>query len=411
MLNICYLNISNKSSTTGVDRYLSILIKGITKYAPSAKITFLDFTYNNEILFPRYCEDNNYKRVVIPLPQRYSNILNKPYWMDKYFETVITILQPHLEVDMLYHVNSSNLIPLALKLKQNLQGKIISHVHLIPWKEYYEWNRAQFNKLYAQHIAGNRAEKFYVNAREKDFYKKADKIICVTKIGKEFVHKVAQIHQNRIINIMNGIEDLLPDNFIRRGDSNTITILFAGRVCEGKGIFFVLDSLKIVKNKGYDFKFVIAGACGDDTKRTILNKYPNLNIDILGNINFSTLEKLYLSSDIGVIPSLKEQASYVAIEMAMYGLPIVCTAVDGLDEIFTDRLNALKVDTLFSKLSGLTIDVEMMANKIITLMKNKKLRISMGKNIRILYEQELSSCRMIQSTLEIYKEINQMKTS
>lgn len=45
--------------------------------------------------------------------------------------------------------------------------------------------------------------------------------------------------------------------------------------------------------------------------------------------------------------SLQEQHSYAAIEMAMFGMPMIITAVDGLDEMFVDEISCLKVNTLF----------------------------------------------------------------
>ena len=89
--------------------------------------------------------------------------------------------------------------------------------------------------------------------------------------------------------------------------------------------------------------------------------------------------------------------------MAMFGLPVITTAVDGLDEIFTDKVNALKVNTLFSKTHGLTVDTEQLAKKIILLIENKKVRKQLSRNIRRLYETELTLQRMMNQTEEVYK--------
>ncbi len=89
--------------------------------------------------------------------------------------------------------------------------------------------------------------------------------------------------------------------------------------------------------------------------------------------------------------------------MAMYGLPVITTAVDGLDEIFTDNVNALKVNTLFSKARGLTVDTVQLAAKIIFLIENKKIREQLSLNVRRLYETELTLDRMMKQTVEVYK--------
>jgi glycosyltransferase involved in cell wall biosynthesis len=126
---------------------------------------------------------------------------------------------------------------------------------------------------------------------------------------------------------------------------------------------------------------------------------------VKGRIPFEELKKLYAQCDIGIIASLQEQASYVAIEMAMFGLPIVSTAVDGLDEIFTDEINALKVRTKFSPIFGLSVDVEMMAKQIVRLIEDENMREMLSQNVRQLYEQRFNLDLMIDRTVSVYKEL------
>jgi len=127
---------------------------------------------------------------------------------------------------------------------------------------------------------------------------------------------------------------------------------------------------------------------------------------MVGCISFHELIKYYRRCDAGIIASLQEQSSYVAIEMAMFGLPIITTAVDGLDEMFTDNVNALKVNTRFSLFFGLTADVDTIADKIIILIENRQLRLLLGKNVRYLYESDFTLKRMIQQTVAVYHEVS-----
>ena len=90
----------------------------------------------------------------------------------------------------------------------------------------------------------------------------------------------------------------------------------------------------------------------------------------------------------------------------MFGLPVVTTAVDGLDEIFTDNDNALKTPLQFSPIFGLSVDIEVMANKIKLLIEDTKLRKKLSDRARILYKEKLSLHLMIEQTVEIYKQLN-----
>lgn len=94
-----------------------------------------------------------------------------------------------------------------------------------------------------------------------------------------------------------------------------------------------------------------------------------------------------MTCDAGIIASLQEQCSYVAIEMSMFGMPLITTAVDGLDEMFIDEESALKVSTRFSNVYGLSADTDDMANKMKRLIDDKELRYRLSNNIRKLYEK------------------------
>ena len=179
----------------------------------------------------------------------------------------------------------------------------------------------------------------------------------------------------------------------------------AGVLSKSKGLSYILEAMRIVQRKGYDISLTIAGKYTPAQKYQFSIEYSDLSLNMMGRVSFEELKNHYQESDIGVIASLQEQASYVALEMAMFGLPIITTAVDGLDETFTEGLNALKVDTHFSKVLGLGVDVEMMAACLIELIDNMQLRKSLGKNARQLYEEKLKLDHMMEKTIEMYKRV------
>lgn len=160
--------------------------------------------------------------------------------------------------------------------------------------------------------------------------------------------------------------------------------------------------MRIVKEKGFNVTLKVAGYTTPSLTNKIKRDNPDFNIDILGVKTFEELIELYKNNEIGLIASLQEQFSFVGIEMAMFGLPVVTTAVDGLDEIFTDNINALKVNACFSIETGLSVDVAMMAEKIILLIENKNLRINLSKNARKLFENRLKLQIMMKQTISVY---------
>ncbi|MCC8146061.1 MAG: glycosyltransferase, partial [Bacteroidales bacterium] len=182
--------------------------------------------------------------------------------------------------------------------------------------------------------------------------------------------------------------------------------VYVGVLSESKGILYILQSLRKVREKGYKVTLYIAGGYSSSVKSFIEKNFKDLSLEILGRISFEELQHYYKESDIGIIASLQEQCSYVAIEMAMFGLPIVTTAVDGLDEMFTDGVNALKVNTRFSKVFGLSVDTDSLAEKIITLIENGELRQRLSANVRQLYKERFNLETMMQQTLAVYRKLS-----
>ena len=214
------------------------------------------------------------------------------------------------------------------------------------------------------------------------------------------------IPQNKITVIPNGISDYREENGRTENTTNPVfQLLYVGVLSASKGLRYILYAMRKVQQKGYKVSLTVAGKVSPVQATKIKTENKDLSLDILGRVPFGVLKDYYARSDTGIIASLQEQSSYVAIEMAMSGLPVITTAVDGLDEMFTDNVNALKVNTTFSKVSGLSVDTGEMSEKIITLIEDKMLRMQLGRNARQLYENELTLERMMKQTVKVYKEM------
>ena len=60
------------------------------------------------------------------------------------------------------------------------------------------------------------------------------------------------------------------------------------------------------------------------------------NITFTGRLEQEDLYELYQIADLGIMMSMHEQCSYVAIEMMMFGLPIIGTDSTGLNEMLEE---------------------------------------------------------------------------
>ena len=181
--------------------------------------------------------------------------------------------------------------------------------------------------------------------------------------------------------------------------------LYVGTISPSKGLLYILEAMRKLKDQGYTVSLIAAGKGQKVYVEQIKLSYPDLRIRFTGSISFDELKDYYITCDAGIIASLQEQCCYVAIEMSMFGMPLITTAVDGLDEMFIDEENALKVSTRFSNVYGLSADTDDMANKMKRLIDDKELRYRLGNNIRKLYEKNFGVDEMIEKTIEIYNEL------
>lgn len=408
-INLYLMDMSLSGNTTGVDRYLESLVLGLKKYQ-TIHIYWINFLYDSSILFYNEEQLEYYIKVTIPLPQQLKEIINEHFWIHKYNEYVYHLIR-HLfanKINKIIHIHTLNLIDLAVFIKHQSHCKIITHLHCIPWKELYNSNQRKFNILYKNaYIDKNKkvaVKEFITSNHEIQAYTISDYIICVTNCAKVFVEEITQKKDNKIIVIPNGIYKY-KNIVISKNTQTIIELLYVGSVTESKGLFYILKALRKIQKQGFQVLLNIVGRYDQASYKKIITEYDDLSFNMLGNVSFEILKTYYQRSDIGVIASLQEQSSYVAIEMAMYGLPIVTTAVDGLDEMFTDNVNALKVNTKFSNVFGLSVDIQMLAEKIITLIQDKKKREGLGVNARKLYKETFSLNQMIYKTVSVYESV------
>ncbi len=118
--------------------------------------------------------------------------------------------------------------------------------------------------------------------------------------------------------------------------------LSVGRIVENKRIDLVLNALKIVKERGFDFRFLIVG---DGTYKEKLEKETE-RLQLTDKVIFvgkvmdrALLSGYYLRSDLFMFPSTFDTASLAPIEAAALKLPSLMTRGCSTAEIVTENRN------------------------------------------------------------------------
>lgn len=143
------MDMSHANNTSGVDRYMGTLLKGLQNY-PFIKVHWIHLRHDLSILFHSEEQTPFYTKITIPLPQQFNEIILKKFWINRYNEQVYRIIRDLFEKkkNIILHIHTLNLIDLAIFIRTKIGCKIITHLHCIPWKGLYNSDTQRFNELY-----------------------------------------------------------------------------------------------------------------------------------------------------------------------------------------------------------------------------------------------------------------------
>lgn len=184
----------------------------------------------------------------------------------------------------------------------------------------------------------------------------------------------------------NDVFNLNEDDFV---------FIFVGRLVPLKRVDFSLEALKILKEKGYSFKFLIAGDGVYMNKLKSLVKDYNLqdNVKFLGMIDRETLPLLNARADLLLFPSIYDTFGLIKVEAATYDTPGVFIKNSRASYGVVDEHNGFlcenTVDDYANKIELAISDKE----------KLKQIGINAGKELYMNWEQ----CTDI--LIDRYKEI------
>jgi glycosyltransferase involved in cell wall biosynthesis len=243
---------------------------------------------------------------------------------------------------------------------------------------------------------------------ESRIYSIVDRIITVTNHGKEhLVNKL--VDGGKITPVYNGIDPKLFANNTNKTNirrkygigANEKIVLYSGRIDPIKGLRYLSLAFSLLLPKLPDCRLVIAGD-GNFDELIRDTKFFSSNINYLGFIPLEDLVVFYKEASIGVIPSLEEHCSYVALEMLHSGLPVVASCLGGLKEIFIHNENAFLVDTITDQTNiyGHAPKVDQLADYMYKLLTDDVLKNKFSHNALIRAKEEFSTDKMVHKYVE-----------
>ncbi|NQE52738.1 Trehalose synthase, partial [ANME-1 cluster archaeon GoMg3.2] len=178
-------------------------------------------------------------------------------------------------------------------------------------------------------------------------------------------------------------------------------ILFFGRVYKYKGLEYLIKAEPLITKEVPEAKIVIAGT-GEGFK-----KYENMMIHrdnfIVHSryISYKEGAKLFQRCSLVALPYIDASQSGVIPTAYGFKKPVVVTKVGSIPEIVDDGLTGFIVPPK---------NPEALADAIIKLLKDEKLRKKMGENAYKKLKTDLSWDKIAEETIEVYKKaINEYK--
>lgn len=268
------------------------------------------------------------------------------------------------------------------------------------------------------HFHGGSFDLFY--KCQKDLFQKyirftlrrIDKLILLAeKFKKQFTPIIASKKISFLYNcVPERFETCCSNNC---GIKDKLKVLFVGYISKAKGAFdFVKAASLVIDDYKKPVEFILCGQPVDVERNIVFIPDPhngfskiqefikekNLyqNIKIYPEVNSVEKIKMFIESDIFVLPSYSEGCALVVLEAMFFGLPIITTPVGALEEMIENGKNCFFVSPGDDK------DI---ADKIIALLNNTDLRETMGKANKKLIIKAYNSDIFLDGLGSIWKSV------
>lgn len=208
---------------------------------------------------------------------------------------------------------------------------------------------------------------YFLEKKIMPFVYKGQKIITISKSSAEEINNLGF---GKIMGVVNPAIEISVSSSIKR--TSYPSILFLNRIKKYKGADVLVKAFLRIDNEK-EMKNAVLYVCGDGDYLKEIKEFAKINdrIKILGKISEKEKYELMDKCWFFVNPSFKEGWGIVNIEANYFGMPVIGSDVGGIK------------DSVINNKTGLLFrygDEKELAERILELVKNKKLRNDLGKN-------------------------------
>lgn len=244
---------------------------------------------------------------------------------------------------------------------------------------------------------------FYLYTVFKFSLKLVDKIIIVNpEWEKNFVNikNILLTHKKKISTMPNGVDtEIFKSNYLEKEKNSLLFVSILDKSHTFKGLDFLLQSIKILKDKIPSIKLTVIGEGELKNKYIKLTKELDIsnNVEFLGEKNQEQLIPYYSKALVFVLPSIElEGFGIVLIEALACKTPVVTTDIVGIAKEVKQNNCGIVVKPKNS---------QNIADAIYKIIINNKLAKNMGENGRKMVLDKFDWKKIAERILDIYEEL------
>lgn len=324
---------------------------------------------------------NQIKLINVPYLQREVNLFNDIYAFIKIFKII-----KKGSFDIIHtHSSKAGFIG-RIAAKLNDVPLVIHTVHGFPFNDFMFFIKKHFF--------------IYI---EKLLSKWTDALITVSNLNKQKIIDLKISEESKIHNIYSGIDlnlfEYKKDLSFRKKiniSNEKILIGSVGRLSYQKDPMIMVDAFKIISDRFPNAHLVLIGdgiLMGAIVER--LNEL-NLNEKVHLTGNISSPWEVYRSLDLFIMSSIYEGLGRSITEAMCCGVPVVCTAVEGVPEIVKDGITGLLV---------MPKDIEGLARSIIECLENMEDAKKRALEGQKFVNDNFSVIKMVEDIDNLYREL------
>lgn len=260
-------------------------------------------------------------------------------------------------------------------------------------------------RLHGGHHFFSEAENRKINWRkgwlEKRSFGKADGFIAISEYVKNHTATYLSYHGRpvKIINLPLDTRKTIP-----KVEPNTNHILFAGTICEKKGVRQLIEGFQMVRERYPQKQLDLFGRewfYPDGTSYTVKLKetyeaHYFENVHFHGSVPRETLDEKYAAADFCVFPSHMETQGLVSIEAMLLQKPVIFSKYGPGPETVEDQETGLLCDVY---------DPKDIAEKMIWCIEHPEEAAQLGENARRVVVEKYDSDKIVDKNIVFYGQI------